>query len=42
MMNGGLISWKSRQQDNVSLSTSEAEFVAASLQAKKRSTYVKR
>ena len=31
MMNGGLISWKSRQQDNVSLSTSEAEFVAASL-----------
>jgi len=31
MMNGGLISWKSRRQDNVSLSTSEAEFVAASL-----------
>ena len=30
MMNGGLISWKSRRQDNVSLSTSEAEFVAAS------------
>jgi len=31
MMNGGPISWKSRRQDNVSLSTSEAEFVAASL-----------
>ena len=31
MINGGPISWKSRQQDNVSLSTSEAEFVAASL-----------
>ena len=31
MMNGGPISWKSRLQDNVSLSTSEAEFVAASL-----------
>jgi len=30
-MNGGPISWKSRRQDNVSLSTSEAEFVAASL-----------
>jgi len=30
MMNGGSISWKSRRQDNVSLSTSEAEFVAAS------------
>jgi len=30
MMNGGTISWKSRRQDNVSLSTSEAEFVAAS------------
>ena len=29
-MNGGPISWKSRRQDNVSLSTSEAEFVAAS------------
>jgi len=29
MMNGGPISWKSRRQDNVSLSTSEAEFVAA-------------
>jgi len=30
MMNGGPISWKSRRQDNVSLSTSEAEFVAGS------------
>jgi len=30
MMNGGPISWKSRRQDNVSLSTSEAEFVATS------------
>jgi len=30
MMNGGPISWKSRRQDNVSLSTSEADFVAAS------------
>jgi len=30
-MNGAPISWKSRRQDNVSLSTSEAEFVAASL-----------
>jgi len=30
MMNGGPISWKSRRQDNVSLSTSEAEFVEAS------------
>jgi len=29
-MNGGPISWKSRRQDNVSLSTSEDEFVAAS------------
>ena len=28
LMNSGLISWKSRRQDNVSLSTSEAEFVA--------------
>jgi len=41
MMNGGPISGKSRRQDNVFFSTSEAEFVAASLQAKKRSTYVK-
>ena len=30
MFNGGAISWKSRRQDSVSLSTSEAEFVAAS------------
>jgi len=30
MMNGGPISWKSLRQDNVSLSASEAEFVAAS------------
>jgi len=31
MMNGGPISWKSRRQDKVSLSTSDAEFVAANL-----------
>jgi len=30
MLNGGPISWKSRRQDRVSLSTSKAEFVAAS------------
>jgi len=30
MMNVGPISWKNRRQDNVSLSTSEAKFVAAS------------
>ena len=30
MLNGGAISWKSRRQYNVSLSTSEADFVAAS------------
>jgi len=30
LMNGVSISWKSRQQDNFSLSTSEAQFVAAS------------
>jgi len=30
MMNGGSISWQSRRKDNVSLFTSEAEFVAAS------------
>jgi len=29
MMNGGPISWKSCRQDNASLSTFEAEFVAA-------------
>jgi len=30
MLNGGLISWKGHRQDNVSLSISESEFVAAS------------
>jgi len=30
MMNGGPISWRSRPQDDVSISTSEAQFVAAS------------
>jgi len=30
MMNSGLISWKSQRQDNMSLSTSETEFVAVS------------
>ncbi len=29
-MNGGPISWKSRRQDSVALSTSEAEYMAAS------------
>ena len=33
VVNGGPISWKSCRQDNVSLSTLEAEFVAASLAA---------
>jgi len=40
MMNGGPISWKSRHQDNVSLSTSEAEFVAAS-QAGQEALYLR-
>ena len=39
-MNGGPISWKSRHQDNVSLSTSEAEFVAAS-QAGQEALYLR-
>jgi len=40
MMNGGPISWKSRRQDNVSLSTSEAKFVAAS-QAGQEAIYLR-
>jgi len=40
MMNGGPISWKSRRQDNVSLSTSGAEFVAAS-QAGQEANYLR-
>jgi len=40
MMNGGPISWKSRRQDNVSLSTSQAEFVAAS-QAGQEAIYLR-
>jgi len=39
-MNVGPISWKSRRQDNVSLSTSEAEFVAAS-QAGQETLYLR-
>ena len=39
-MNGGPILWKSRRQDNVSLSTSEAEFVAAS-QAGQEALYLR-
>jgi hypothetical protein len=30
MFNGGPISWKSRRQDSVTLSTSEAEYMAVS------------
>ena len=40
MMNGGPISWKSRRQDHVSLSTSEAELVAAS-QAGQEALYLR-
>ena len=40
MMNGGPISWKRRRQDNVSFSTSEAEFVAAS-QASQEVVYLR-
>jgi len=40
IMNGGTISWKSRRQDNVSLSTSQAEFVAAS-QAGQEALYLR-
>jgi len=40
MMNGGPISWKSRRQDHVSLSTSEAKFVAAS-QAGQKAIYLR-
>jgi len=39
-MNGGPISWKSRRQDNASLSTSEAEFVAGS-QAVQKVVYLR-
>jgi len=38
MMNCGPISWKSRRQDNVSLSTSKAKIVAAS-QAGQKALY---
>jgi len=40
MMNDGPISWKSCRQDNVSLSISEAEFVAAS-QAGQEAIYLR-
>jgi len=40
MMNGGPISWKSRRQDNVSLSTFEAKVVAAS-QAGQEALYLR-
>jgi len=39
MMNGGPISWKRRRQDNVFLSTSEAEFVAT-IQARQKALYL--
>jgi len=39
-MNGGPISWKCRRQDNVSVSTSEAEFVTAS-QAGQEAMYLR-
>jgi len=39
-MNSGPISWKSRGQDNGSLSTSEAKFVAAS-QAGQEANYLR-
>jgi len=41
MMNGGPFSWKSRRQDNVSLCTSEPEFVAAS-QAGQDAAYLRK
>jgi hypothetical protein len=41
MMNGGPFSWKSRRQDNVSLCTSEAKFVAAS-QAGQDAAYLRK
>jgi len=40
MMNDGPICWKSQHQDKVSLSTSEAEFVAAS-QAGQEAIYLR-
>ena len=41
MLNGGAISWKSRRQDSVSLSTSEAEYVAASQCGQEVSVYLR-
>ena len=41
MMNGGPISWKSQRQDNVSLSTSEAESVAAASLAGQEAMYLR-
>jgi len=40
MMNGGLMSWKIRRQDNAFLSTSEAEFVVAT-QAGQEAIYLR-